>query len=49
MDHYLLLLCGVVVGYCLDEGRHLWRRVRDARQRDAYFADVRTLARRGGR
>ncbi len=46
---YLLLALGAVLGISAVEAVRLWRRALQMRERERYFSDVATLARRGGR
>ncbi len=46
---YALLLVGVVIGYCLDEARLMWRKVMEERRREECFAAKVSRMPRGGR
>lgn len=46
---YLLVLLGIVIGAASVLAVIVWRRAITVRERERYFSDVSTLARRGGR
>lgn len=46
---YIVLCLGIVIGYCLDELRLMWRKALAERERERYFAaKVNRMPRRVG-